>query len=267
VLTLQLPHEPDAIPRFLEHVWIFDRAGLTDEDRKRTALYKQNIDRERFRGESLTLQQFLDGLELEVRISRIEAHHLERASQLTQRTNQFNMTTIRRNVAELQELCRPGKLDCLIVEVGDRFGDYGLVGLVLYELCSDTLKVDTFLMSCRVLGRGIEHRMLAALAGIAKDGGAGVVEVGYFPTQRNPPALKFLNSVGAELRRSSGEGFRFRFPVDYAAALTYRPVDGTAAESAEPPHHESIDAPAGETSAVDAQTQSEQINHIATMLS
>src|SRR5207253_1955461 len=110
------------IPHFLRHLWAFDRVAVTAEDRERTALYRQNAAREQLRRESPTLTDFLAGLGLEVHIFEPGPEALPRVAQLTQRTNQFNCTTVRRTEAEIRQLCRTGAYRCLAVEVRDRFG-------------------------------------------------------------------------------------------------------------------------------------------------
>lgn len=224
VLTLQLPGEAD-IPRFLQHVWAFDRLKVTDADKQRTALYKQNSERDRFQKSALTIEDFLAGLALKVEISEPSPNQLARVAQLTQRTNQFNFTTIRRSESEVQQLAQAG-LECRVVEVSDRFGGYGLVGVMIFGTDDNTLSVDTFLLSCRVLGRGVEHRMLTHLAEIAKERGLNYVNVLYNPTQKNQPALTFLDSIGSDFKHSQETHSRFQFPVEFAAALSYQP--GTA---------------------------------------
>jgi FkbH-like protein len=214
VLTLQLPAEVERIPKFLAHVWAFDQLKVTEEDRERTALYQQNAEREQFRQAAPTLADFLAGLELTIEISELTPDHVERVAQLTQRTNQFNVTTIRRTEAEIQRLCQSAELECLTVIVRDRFGDYGLVGVILFAGQPNALKVDTFLLSCRVLGRGVEHRMLARLGELAQARGAAFIEVPYHPTPKNKPALDFLNSVGGDFKEVSEDGWLFRFPVE-----------------------------------------------------
>jgi FkbH-like protein len=231
VLTLQLPIDGD-IPRFLNHVWAVDRLKVTEADKQRTSLYKQNIERDRFAKESLTFEDFLAGLALKVEISQPFPSQLPRVSQLTQRTNQFNFTTIRRSEGEIQQLSQSG-LECRVVEVGDRFGDYGLVGVMIFSTGDDTIDIDTFLLSCRVLGRGVEHRMLTHLAEIAKERNLDFVKVFYIPTQRNLPALKFLESVGADFKQPLDNGYCFSLPVEFAAALSYTP---SAAESTPDPN-------------------------------
>ncbi|HKV13155.1 MAG TPA: amino acid adenylation domain-containing protein [Thermoanaerobaculia bacterium] len=222
VLTLQLPDDPGRIPGFLQNVWAFDRLRVTEEDRRRTALYRQNVERERLRESSPSLAEFLRGLELEVRIAPASAGELERVSQLTHRTNQFNTTTIRRSEAEIEGLRRGGH-ECLAVRVRDRFGDYGLVGVLVLAASGDAFRVDNLLLSCRVLGRGVEHRMLARAGALARERGLPWVDVDFAPTGRNRPALDFLQSA-ARLIPGAEEGERrFRFPAAGAAELAYDP--------------------------------------------
>ncbi|HEY9810091.1 MAG TPA: HAD-IIIC family phosphatase [Halomicronema sp.] len=221
VLTLHLPEKPEEICRFLNHVWAFDHGGVTEEDKLRTELYKQNAKREQLRANSLTLDNFLAGLGLEVEIGEITPAHLARVSQLMLRTNQFNFTTIRRSESEIKQLLDSQQLEGLRVEVRDRFGDYGLVGVMFFGINNDCLRVDSFLLSCRALGRGVEHRMLAKLGKIAEERGVSGVELVYFPTPKNEPALNFLESLGVE-RLPVGEGLCFRLAQEVAAAVSYK---------------------------------------------
>src|SRR5207237_727408 len=154
------------IPRFLAHVWAFDHLKTTEEDRKRTTLYQEHAERQQFRNDCLTFKEFLAGLELKIEISPLSSEQLTRASDLTRRTNQLNLTSIRRSETELQAICKLGRMECLMVHASDRFGDYGLAGLMVFEAGVKTIKVDTFLLSCRAMGRGVEHRMLAKLGEI-----------------------------------------------------------------------------------------------------
>ncbi len=223
VLTLQLPRNPEEIPRFLRHTWAFDRLKITDVGRERTALYRQDAQRERLRMESLTLKDFFAGLGLKIEISALAPHALARASELTERTNQFNVTTIGRSEREIQELLRSGEAECRVVHVRDRFGDYGLVGVIIFAASSDALVVDTFLLSCRALGRGVEHRMLAKLGDIARERGVHRVAIPYVPTKKNRPALDFLEAVGARFKDSGPGGFVFRVPTEFAVGVAYDP--------------------------------------------
>lgn len=231
VLTLQLPGADD-IPRFLQHVWAFDHLKVTAEDRQRTNLYKQNVERERFQKQALTIADFLAGLELKIDISAPTPDQIERVAQLTQRTNQFNFTTRRRSEGEIQQLAQAG-LECCVVEVSDRFGDYGLVGVMIVGTEADALTIDTFLLSCRVLGRGVEHAMLIHLAKMAQQRNLSWVKIPLIPTKKNLPALNFLESVAADYKQAMDNGLQFVMPADVAAAVTYAPA-ATAPSSEQP---------------------------------
>ncbi|MDJ0508251.1 MAG: HAD-IIIC family phosphatase [Crocosphaera sp.] len=222
VLTVQLPQDEQQIPQFLKHIWAFDTLKITEEDEERTELYRQNIEREKSRQNTLTFEEFLEGLNLEVTIKPCQPEQLTRISQLTQRTNQFNVTTIRRSETDIQQCCELEQLECLAVKVQDRFGDYGLVGTILFKTQEETMTVDTFLLSCRALGRGVEHQMLAHLAAIAQTKGLKQVEIPYIPTQRNQPAEDFLNQVGKQYGEKTEPGWLFRFPVETINNLSFQ---------------------------------------------
>jgi FkbH-like protein len=233
VLALQLPNEAENISGFLNHVWAFDHLKVTEEDRKRTSMYQENIRREQFRQGSLTFGDFLAGLKLKVNGFEPRIEHLSRIAQLTQRTNQFNFTTIRRSEAELQRIFQSRDLECLCVEVSDRFGDYGLVGVILFKSEGDAISVDTFLLSCRVLGRGVEHQLLAALGQKAHERGLSNVMISYAPSKKNQPALYFLDGIGSRYKESVGQGCLFRFPTEYVKNLNYTPNRETQADQGE----------------------------------
>jgi FkbH-like protein len=196
-LALPLPARPEEIPEFLKHVWAFDRARVTEEDRKRPELYAQQAERAKAERASASLEEFLASLQLEVGIAPMEPAQLARVAQLTQRTNQMNASCVRRTEAEIQALVESGEAECLTVDVKDRFGSYGLTGVVIFRCAGGALVADTFLLSCRVLGRGVEHRMVARLREIAKERGLERVEIPFVAGQRNRPAALFLESLGA----------------------------------------------------------------------
>jgi FkbH-like protein len=173
-------------------------ARVTDEDRRRGEVYAQRAERARATRTSPSLEDFLASLELEVSIAPMQPAQVDRVAQLTQRTNQMNATCIRRTGAEIQRLSE----ECLTVHVTDRFGSYGLTGAIIFRQSASALVVDTFLLSCRALGRGVEHRMVARLREIALERGLQSVEIPFVAAQRNRPALLFLESLDAA--RSDG---------------------------------------------------------------
>jgi FkbH-like protein len=221
VLTLALPGEAGEFENFLRHVWAFDHWTITAEDRNRARMYAQEGERGRAERQSASLEDFLASLNLQVHIAPLQEEQISRVAQLTERTNQMNFTTIRRSESRILGLLRSEGYECLTVDVSDRFGGYGLTGVMLFRTGSNALTVDTFLLSCRALGRGVEHRMLARLGEIAAERGLAEVEIPFVPTARNRPAGALLKSIGAAFEHRAPSGSRFHFPAKYLAAVSY----------------------------------------------
>ncbi len=239
VLSLRLPVDGD-IEGFLRHVWAFDRPRVTAEDRQRTAMYRQEAERARFQKEAPTIGEFLARLGLEIDLNTPSPEQVDRVAQLTQRTNQFNFTTVRRNDGEVRRLGESG-LECRSVVVRDRFGDYGLVGVMIFGPRGEALAVDTFLLSCRVLGRGVEHRMMAELGRFAQSLGLARVDATVLFTRKNQPARDFLEGAFSAYRHEIDGGVRYEIPADVAARLAYHPE--AAATVDDEPAVESAPAP------------------------
>lgn len=237
VLAIALPEDPGETAEYLRHVWAFDHRAATEEDRKRAAMYAQRIERERWQRQAAGIEEFIAGLQLRVAVEPLALENLPRAAQLTQRTNQMNFTMVRRTEAEIKSLLDSGGAECLAVRAGDRFGDYGLVGLLIFRTRARALELDTFLLSCRALGRGVEHRMLARLGEIAGARALPTVEVPFIPGARNRPALAFLESVAAAYRHGTDGRLVFHVPAGHARAITYKPGDAPVPPSAEPEKH------------------------------
>lgn len=211
VLVLQLPAEQERIARFVRHCWPVDTVAATVEDRQRSELYRVEARREEVRQASGGLGEFIRQLQLEVVPVAIGADNLERAAQLTQRTNQFNASTKRRSVAELRTFLEGKGHRGRLFAVKDRFGDYGLTGCVLYRDAGDGWEIDTLLLSCRVLGRGVEHRVLRQLAAEAHAAGIATLRIPFGRSAKNAPAEQFLKACAhrAEERADGGTVFVF----------------------------------------------------------
>ncbi len=222
-LPLVLPEDIEELPEFLHHIWAFDHPVITDEDRQRSTLYVQTLEFGREIKRAASLEEFIAGLNLRVDFQPLVPERLGRVAQLTQRTNQFNCTTIRRNEQEIQALLSDGRYRCFTGEVSDRFGEYGLVGVLIVERRITEMRVDTFLLSCRALGRGVEHRMLSALAEEALDNGIYTVSVAFRPSAKNMPARQFLDSIGFGTVETAEDEFVYRFPATELQALRWKP--------------------------------------------
>jgi FkbH-like protein len=227
VVTLQLPPEAE-IDRFLSHLWTFDKITVTAEDLRRTDLYRENAARQQLEEAATDLGGFIASLHLEIDIGAPQEDEWPRLAQLTQRTNQFNFTTVRRNEAELRAWQAVGS-PVLRVRVKDRFGDYGLVGLALAKVVAGELHVDTLLLSCRVLGRGVEHAVLRRLGEIASAQRLAHVALPFVPTARNEPAAAFADSVANAYRIEQQGQIVYRIPTLFACNITHRPGHDPAA--------------------------------------
>lgn len=192
VLTLQLPPVEENIPVLLGHVWAFDRAKVTKEDTLRSEMYKAESKRKAIKESGLTIDEFIKSLGLKVSMRLIDESEIERAAQMTQRTNQFNLNTKRRTEKEISDLVKDHQTRVFVIEASDRFGDYGLVGLVILKDENDKLSVDTFLLSCRILGRKVEDVILAGIGKFALEQGKSKIEAVFVPSEKNKPILEFM---------------------------------------------------------------------------
>lgn len=221
VVTLQLP-SLDRIPSFLENLWLFDRRKITKEDVRRTVMYKENAARRRLEEASKDICQFIESLQIVIDIRPPSESEWNRLSQLTQKTNQFNFTTKRRSEIDLHAMCHDGA-QVLAVNVRDRFGDYGLVGLTILVLGEKSLEVDSCILSCRVLGRGVEHALMRRVGKEAEDRGFSSVRILLIPTSKNQPALAFIESVAAQWREEASAGIAYEIPTPDVLQMYHMP--------------------------------------------
>lgn len=222
VTTLQFPAE-DTVTKFLKHLWSFDKLAVTEEDAKRTQMYRENSARQKLETSATDIGEFLSSLELVIDVGEPSEDEWPRVAQLTQRTNQFNFTTIRRNEQDVISLNATNGASVLRVKVSDRFGDYGLVGVMMSVQKKNVLEVDTFLLSCRVLGRGVEHAMLRKLAEIAIAAGCDTIKLLYLLTPKNEPARAFADSVVADFKTEGATETVYTIPADILEKTSYVP--------------------------------------------
>ncbi|HZP44650.1 MAG TPA: HAD-IIIC family phosphatase [Candidatus Binataceae bacterium] len=221
VLTLQLPHD-DGIEEFLRNLWAFDKLTVTEEDLRRTRMYRENAARRELEESSADMLAFIASLDLKIDVAPPCADEWERVAQLTVRTNQFNFTTRRYREDEVRRRASQGDT-VLRVQVRDRFGDYGIVGVIIAHEFLGALVVDTFLLSCRVLGRGVEHAMLRKLGELASQKGLCRIDLPYIATAKNEPARVFLESVAAEFRCTRRDRCFYALPTERACEVAFRP--------------------------------------------
>jgi FkbH-like protein len=202
--------------------------SLTAEDVSKTALYAQerlrrdlseDIDR---RGGGIG--DYLASLKMKMRVHLDDATHIARLSQLTQKTNQFNLTTRRYTEGDIRGFTESADCDVLAVRVRDRLGDSGIVGVAVIRHDGDRSVIDTFLMSCRVLGRGVEDALLVACLLASRRHGGQQVSGEFIPTAKNGRVTDFypahgFTDDGAGIFRLALADASFVFPSHFKAVV------------------------------------------------
>jgi FkbH-like protein len=184
VRRLQVPEEVGLLPDLIATSGLFRNMSLSAEDLSRTDMIRQESARQQAAG-AMSREEFLTSLELVIDYIEVGEEHVGRVAQLTNKTNQFNLTTIRRTEPEIRALVASDDHLVRAIRVADKFGDYGLVGVAILATAGAEWQIDTLLMSCRVLSRGIETAFIARLVDEARRGGAEALVGRYRPTAKN----------------------------------------------------------------------------------
>ncbi len=196
VAVVQVGAEPALhVEDLLRDGW-FDTRQLTTEDRTRGAKYREDLVRKDFLDGFDSLEDYLHGLRMTVRLAEVGEAEVPRVSQLTLRTNQFNMTTVRLQPGDLRTLIAEPATRVVAVQAGDRFGDNGLVGAVFLRREGDTLHIDNYVLSCRVFSRGIEQACLSAVLRYARASGVTTVSARHRATAKNGKVRDFYPRHG-----------------------------------------------------------------------
>jgi FkbH-like protein len=214
VLSLTLPENSNDIPGFMDHAWVFDHFHITEEDRLRNSMYKTEKERKDEQVKHSSLNDFLQSLQIVVNIRPLEEQDIDRAVQLSVRTNQFNLNGVRKTREEIIKLMDQENSLNRIIDVKDRFGDYGVVGLILAKEVQITLIVESFLLSCRVLGRGVENIILSELKKHCMINQLTSIKALFQATTRNMPFIEFL---GQTQWIADDEANSYNFPIKYSS--------------------------------------------------
>ncbi len=210
VAVVEVNSEPALHTRKLLSDGWFDTVELTADDHERPARYREELARKDFLSSFDSVEQYLRDLGISVRVAAAAEQELGRVSQLTLRTNQFNLTTQRLQLAEVRQLASDQKVLVLAVRAADRFGDNGLVGTVIARRDGDTLHIDNFVLSCRVFSRGIEQATLSTILRHARSTGASSVAASYRRTPKNRTVRDFYPRHGFAIASEDGETTTFR---------------------------------------------------------
>jgi len=206
VTCVVVPEELAELSDLFAETDFFDFAEITDEDRRRTEMMAADSARLEIQ-EAMSEEEFRKSLNLKIEVFAAQKHHLARVTQLINKTNQFNLTTVRRTQDEVEELV--GSKDALVLgmDIKDKYGDYGLVGVTILKKKAKSCVIDTLLMSCRVLGRGAEETLIAKLAEAAKSLGCDEIRGRYIATSKNAMVKDFYRHFNFQHEPQTDEWF------------------------------------------------------------
>lgn len=219
VRVIHLP-EDWSQSEFVDHLWLLDAGVSTAEDRRRAEMYEQELVRVEERKKSSDFAAFLTALNLDIRMEIALESDFDRLSQLAIRTNQFNTTGENFDSAQLRAWSDAVDKEVFAVRVSDRYGDYGLVGCAVVNWSTNSFVVPVLMLSCRVLGRGVEHAILRELAQKASDKGFNTMYLACNDLPRNQPVRAFLSEFGEVLQSVEGLGAQSAYcfiPADAAS--------------------------------------------------
>ena len=202
VAVPEFPADTSQLPAFMARVarMYFTTLRVGDEDRQKTEMYKAESKREATRNAHCSLDDYLASLEMKLDLHRLREDEVPRAAQLTQKTNQFNLTARRYSESDIAAFLREKNMLLWMGALQDRFGNYGKICLVTAQIEQEgnekIASIDTFLMSCRVMGRGVEDAVLSGIEQDLASNGITVVRGEYIETDKNSPARDFWNRMG-----------------------------------------------------------------------
>jgi FkbH-like protein len=197
VRILEFPASPEGLVRMIEDCQAFDRLRVTAEDALRAQSYADEAHRQQLRASARTPADFYRSLQLGAKLTRAQPGDFERLHQLIHKTNQFNLTAQRLTAEELRAKLQSSRFDVFTIRVTDRFGDSGLVGVAIVDK-TDPMHwvVENFLLSCRVIGRTVEHAFVSWLGEQARKSSAHMLTLLFVASGRNQVAREFLDRSG-----------------------------------------------------------------------
>jgi FkbH-like protein len=196
VAVLHLAGDPSSFASRLGTSAHFDSLALTTEDRERTQMYRNQVERKQLQESAGSLEEYLSRLEIVASIAPADNISMPRIAQLTQRTNQFNLTGRRYSEGEIRALSSDVTTGVYYLKMRDRVSELGLVGVAVIKYSAEEAEIDTFLVSCRALGRGAEETLLAHCIQSAGARGCRMLRGRYLRTNKNGQTAEFYSRHG-----------------------------------------------------------------------
>lgn len=205
VTVIEFPKDSSMLPSILEAAYneYFLSLEVTGEDSQKTAMYRAETARKAEMSSANSVEDFLKKLEMTMDIHRMLPEEEKRVVQLVNKTNQFNVTTKRYSEEEIKDIAERG--DIITVHMADKYGDQGLVAVLILIYESDAAKIDTFLMSCRVMGRNAENEIMAQIRQMLEKKDVKNITATYLKTAKNAPVLELFEKLGFDVVHASEE--------------------------------------------------------------
>lgn len=213
ITVLKRPARLPAYPKMIrDKLNLFDTFSKTREDISRINDYHKQAERSKLKDDYVNIEDYLKSLQIEMTVYNNNHKHISRIAQLTQRTNQFNLTTKRYTEAEIIGFIENKNSDVFSVEVNDKFGESGITAVVIIEKDNDKVTINSFLMSCRIIGRNIEYSLMDYVINHLKDQQIKKVEASYLYTRKNEQVKSFYDDLNFELLFD--DGIEKRYIID-----------------------------------------------------
>lgn len=210
---------PEEYIRVLDHSGFFEVTKLSEDDRNRNEMYKANVMRKQQEQSFGDYKEYLKSLQMKAVIAPFEAMYMARIAQLTNKSNQFNLTTKRYSQSEIEAIAQDEKYITLYGKLEDKFGDNGVVSVVIGEVEGNTLHIRLWLMSCRVLKRDMEFAMMDTLVEKCKEQGIDSIYGYYYPTAKNAMVKEFYSLqefVKTEEDEQGNTTWKYEIPAEYS---------------------------------------------------
>lgn len=196
VCTPNIGSMPEKYLKILDKSGFFECICLSKEDFEKNEMYKQNIQRSNLEKTFADYNEYLKSLEMKAEIKSFVPMYMQRIAQLTNKSNQFNLTTKRYTQAEIEDVAANNEYITLYGKLSDKFGDNGIVSVVIGHKVNGILNIDLWIMSCRVLKRDMEFAMMDELVRLAQNEKINKIRGFYYPTAKNKMVKDFYNTQG-----------------------------------------------------------------------
>lgn len=214
VEVLDFPKDSSLLPETVERAYqqYFFSLEVTGEDTKKTDMYRAENQRKAERATASSVEDFLKNLGMTMKLHRMAPEEEKRVVQLVNKTNQFNVTTKRYSDEEIKELAKSG--DIFTVQMSDKYGDQGLVSVLILKYEDCVAEIDTFLMSCRVMGRNVEIEITARIKDMLEQKGIKKIKATYVKTTKNAPVENLFEKLGFTVLSQTNEKKEYECFVD-----------------------------------------------------